>query len=173
MSTAHRLKLVPNSCEQPEIRMVLIRAARAALKRGVRPRKKTAITLTELEAMLATCDDRLEGLRDRALLCFAFASGGRCRSEVATADLRRIGPQDYMYPAGAQQDPAVRRHRVVDAGQTHSRSCGGGADSRPAGHMVGRPGQNLPKAMLVLANDLSRAVAVCGGNGVANRRLGT
>lgn len=50
--------------------------------------------------MLATCDDSLEGLRDRALLCFAFASGGRRRSEVATADLRdlrRIGDKGYIY----------------------------------------------------------------------------
>ena len=100
LSTAHRLKQMPNPCEQPAIRTVLSRAARAAVKRGVRPRKKTAITLAELEAMLATCDDSLEGLRDRALLCFGFASGGRRRSEIAAADLRdlrRIGPQGYIY----------------------------------------------------------------------------
>ena len=100
LSTAHRLKHVPNPCEQPAVRTVLSRAARAAVKRGVRPRKKTAITLAELEAMLATCDDSLEGVRDRALLCFGFASGGRRRSEIAAADLRdlrRIGDQGYIY----------------------------------------------------------------------------
>jgi len=50
--------------------------------------------------MLATCDDSLEGLRDRALLCFGFASGGRRRSEIAAADmqdLRRIGPSAFIY----------------------------------------------------------------------------
>ena len=70
------------------------------MKRGERARKKTAITLPELEAMLATSDDSLEGLRDRALICFGFASGGRRRSEIAAADLRdlrRIGPQAYIY----------------------------------------------------------------------------
>ncbi len=100
LSTAHRLKQQPNPCEQPAIRTVLSRAARASVKRGERPRKKTAITLPELEAMLATCDDSLEGLRDRALLCFGFASGGRRRSEIAAADLRdlrRIGEKGYIY----------------------------------------------------------------------------
>jgi integrase len=100
LSTAHRLKHATNPCEQPAIRTVLSRAARAAVKRGERPHKKTAITLGELEAMLATCDDSLEGLRDSALLCFGFASGGRRRSEIAAADmrdLRRIGPQGFIY----------------------------------------------------------------------------
>lgn len=100
LSTAHRLKHVANPCEQPAIRTVLSRAARAAVKRGERPRKKTAITLAELETMLATCDDSLEGIRDRALLCFGFASGGRRRSEIAAADLRdlrRIGEAGYIY----------------------------------------------------------------------------
>lgn len=100
LSTAHRLKHVANPCEQPAIRTVLSRAARAAVKRGERTRKKTAITLAELEAMLATCDDSLVGIGDRALLCFGFASGGRRRSEIAAADLRdlrRIGPQAYIY----------------------------------------------------------------------------
>ncbi|WP_342370376.1 hypothetical protein [Xanthomonas arboricola] len=70
---------------------MLSRVARAAVKLGERPRKKTAITMPELEALLATCDDSLEGIRDRALLRFGFASGGRRRSEIAATDLRRIG----------------------------------------------------------------------------------
>jgi len=100
LSTAHRLKHLANPCEQPAVRTVLSRAGRAAVKRGERPRKKTAITLHELEAMLATCDESLEGVRDRALLCFAFSSGGRRRSEVAAADmrdLRRISEKGYIY----------------------------------------------------------------------------
>ncbi|MEZ5438295.1 MAG: site-specific integrase [Lysobacteraceae bacterium] len=100
LSTAHRLKRLDNPCESPAVRTVLSRARRASVKRGERPNKKTAITKAELEAMLVTCDDSLEGIRDRALLCFGFSSGGRRRSEIAAADMRdlkRTGPEAYIY----------------------------------------------------------------------------
>lgn len=100
LSTAHKLKRLANPCELPSVRTLLSRARRSSVKRGERPTKKTAITRQELEAMLATCDDTLEGLRDRALLCFGFASGGRRRSEIAGADmrdLRKTGDEGYIY----------------------------------------------------------------------------
>lgn len=100
LSTAHKLKRLANPCELPSVRTLLSRARRAAVKRGERPAKKTAITRAELEVMLATCDDSLEGRRDRALLCFGFASGGRRRSEIAVADmrdLRKVGEDGYIY----------------------------------------------------------------------------
>lgn len=100
LSQAHQLKKLPNPCETPAVRHLLARARRAAVKRGERPTKKTAITKRELEAMAATCDGTLEGLRDRALLYFAFASGGRRRSEVAAADLSDLHQQEdggYVY----------------------------------------------------------------------------
>jgi len=93
LSTAHQLKKAsPNPCEAPSVRHLLARGRRAALKRGERPRKKTAITKPELTSLVATCDDSLEGLRDRALLYFGFASGGRRRSEIAAADLADLRP---------------------------------------------------------------------------------
>ncbi|SEI89502.1 site-specific integrase [Frateuria terrea] len=100
LSTAHQLKKLANPCEASAVRHLLARGRRAAVKRGERPRKKTAITKTELAALVATCDSSLEGLRDRALLYFGFASGGRRRSEIAAADLgdlRALPEGGYVY----------------------------------------------------------------------------
>lgn len=82
---------------------MLSRAARAAVERGERPRKKTAITLPKLEAMRTTYNDSLDGVPDRALPCFGFASRGRRRSEIAATGLRdprKIGEDGYIYQLG-------------------------------------------------------------------------
>ncbi|MEA9557608.1 tyrosine-type recombinase/integrase [Xanthomonas nasturtii] len=100
LSAAHQAHKAANPCEAPAVRQLLKRGRRASVKRGERPHKKTAITRDELEALLSACDDSLEGLRDKALLLFGFASGGRRRSEIAAADwqdLRRIGDDAFIY----------------------------------------------------------------------------
>lgn len=94
---------VPNPCASQAVKLVLAAAVKAAAKRGERPRKKEALTRDKLEVLLATCDDSLLGIRDRALLLFAFASGGRRRSEVVDADLadlQRVGPRAFLYYLG-------------------------------------------------------------------------
>jgi len=130
LSTAHKLKRRTNPCELPSVRTLLSRARRAAVKRGERPTKKTAATRTELEAMLATCDDNLEGVRDTALLCFGFASGGRRRSEIAAADmrdLRRTGEETYIY--------RLEHSKTQQAGAT--------ANSAPDKPIIGRSARAL------------------------------
>ncbi|MBH1461376.1 site-specific integrase [Stenotrophomonas sp. GD03993] len=99
LSSAHQLLKLANPCESSEVRQLLAKGRRAAHKRGERPSKKTAITATELMAMIATCGEDLVGKRDRALLYFAFASGGRRRSETAHATLSKLAPIDggYLY----------------------------------------------------------------------------
>jgi len=103
LSSLHTLRSSENPCEAPAVRHLLSRSRRACAKRGERPRKKTAITADMLRAMLATCDDSLLGLRDAALLTFGFATGGRRRSEIASAtyeNLRRAGDAGYTYFLG-------------------------------------------------------------------------
>lgn len=82
------------------MKALLTAARRVAPKRGERPRQKTALPRWALEALLATCDDSLAGRRDRALLTFGLASGGRQRSEIAAADLavlHRLPEGGFVY----------------------------------------------------------------------------
>jgi integrase len=75
-----------------EVRELLKATARALVKKGIRPRKKKAATAEVLQAMLDTCGDRLIDRRDRALLLFAAASGGRRRSEVCSVQVEDLEP---------------------------------------------------------------------------------
>ncbi|VVE45551.1 phage integrase [Pandoraea communis] len=96
----HTSRELPNPCGDPAVRELLAKTRRAYAKRGVRTAKKEALTREPLRALLATCDDSLRGKRDRALLLFAWASGGRRRSEVVRAtceNVRRTGPEHYVY----------------------------------------------------------------------------
>lgn len=100
LSKAHQLREVANPARDPAVQELVRRVRRAYAARGVRPGRKTAITRDPLEAMLATCTDGLIGIRDRALLLFAFASGGRRRSEVAAAvleNLMTVDAQTFVY----------------------------------------------------------------------------
>lgn len=100
LSKAHHLKQLKNPCHDPKVRELLSRTRKAYAKRGALPQKKDALTKDPLQAILATCDDSLRGKRDRALLLFAWASGGRRRSEVTSAEIRflkRVGPTDFIY----------------------------------------------------------------------------
>lgn len=100
LSKAHQMRELKNPCHDPKVRELLSRTRKAYAKRGALPQKKDALTKDPLQAILATCDDSLRGKRDRALLLFAWASGGRRRSEVAGADmqfLKRVGPTEFIY----------------------------------------------------------------------------
>lgn len=102
LSEAHETQGLPNPCRTRAVQIVMERTRSAYAKRGVRPARKDAITKQPLEELLATCDDSLSGLRDRALLLFAWASGGRRRSEVVRASLentRRV-PEGFLYTMG-------------------------------------------------------------------------
>jgi len=83
----HRDRKLDSPMDDPQVKR-LMRAVRSSYaRRGALPKKKDALELKHLDMLLATCDGTPAGIRDRALLLFAFASGGRRRSEVAAADL--------------------------------------------------------------------------------------
>jgi integrase len=100
LSKAHQIGGVINTVQDSTVRELVAKTRRAYAKRGVVPEKKAALTLEPLQAMLTTCDDSLRGVRDRALLLFAWSSGGRRRSEVTDATMentRRVGPRAYSF----------------------------------------------------------------------------
>lgn len=99
LSKAHQLRELKNPCRDGQVRELLSRTRKAYAKRGARPVKKEALTKDPLELILTTCDDSLRGKRDRALLLFAWSSGGRRRSEVADAKMEflRAVPGGYVY----------------------------------------------------------------------------
>lgn len=102
LSAAHRAQELVNPCRAELVTTMLARARRAYARRGALPRKAPALTKEPLQAMLDTCDGSLEGLRDRALLLFAWASGGRRRSEVvrATCENTVRVPEGFLYALG-------------------------------------------------------------------------
>ncbi len=100
LSKAHEVRNQANPARHPSVQELVRRARRAYASRGVRPARKAALTKDPLEALLGTCTDGLIGIRDRALLLFAFASGGRRRSEVAHAvmeNLIKVDASTYVY----------------------------------------------------------------------------
>jgi integrase len=100
LSKVHQLKNMISPVHDPKVRELLAKTRRAYAKRGVKPDKKAALTLEPLQAILATCDDSLRGVRDRALLLFGWASGGRRRSEVTAAtveNIRKVGLRAYSF----------------------------------------------------------------------------
>lgn len=80
VSVGHKEAGVNSPTSNDQVKLLLKRAKAARIER---PQQKAAITRDILDKMLSTCDNTLQGVRDRALLLVAFCSGGRRRSEIA------------------------------------------------------------------------------------------
>jgi integrase len=102
-SGAH-LKLGPgvNPLRDPQVRQLIGAARRASARRGREPSRPVAATRQVMEALLATCGDDLIGKRDRALLLFGWASGGRRRSEITAATFENVrrDREGFVYHLG-------------------------------------------------------------------------
>lgn len=114
----HRLNAWDSPTETPALKTLLREAHKAQTRQGVNVRKKSAIVLEPLQALLATCDDGMRGIRDRALLLLAWSGGGRRRSEVVglqVGDVRRLDADTWLYALGATKTDTggVRREKPL------------------------------------------------------------
>jgi integrase len=114
----HRINQWDSPTEAPALKTLLREARKAQSRQGVNVRKKTAIVLEPLQALLATCDDGLRGIRDRALLLLAWSGGGRRRSEVVglqVGDVRQLDADTWLYALGATKTDTggVRREKPL------------------------------------------------------------
>jgi integrase len=90
----HRMRNLPSPFEAPLLKQARAKG-RKATARPVTPKSPRPLTRAVLEQLLATCDDSLRGLRDRAILMLGFASGGRRRSEITALYRDDIGTADF------------------------------------------------------------------------------
>ncbi|AZD79690.1 site-specific integrase [Pseudomonas chlororaphis] len=114
----HRLKDWDNPGDAPAVKTLLREARKTQTRQGMNVRKKTAIVLESLQAMLATCTDGVRGVRDRALLLLAWSGGGRRRSEVVglqVVDVRQLDADTWLYVLGATKTDTggVRREKPL------------------------------------------------------------
>lgn len=121
----HRLNAWDNPCEASAVKTLLREARKAQVRQGVALRKKTAVVLEPLQAMLATCSDGVRGIRDRALLLLAWSGGGRRRSEVVglqVEDLRRLDADTWLYALGVTKTDTggVRREKPLQGPAAHA-----------------------------------------------------
>jgi integrase len=121
----HRLKDWDSPTETSALKTLLRDAGKAQVRRGIAVRKKTAVVVEPLQAMLATCDDGVRGIRDRALLLLAWSGGGRRRSEVVglrVGDVRRLGDDTWLYALGATKTDlgGMRREKPLRGPAAHA-----------------------------------------------------
>lgn len=102
------LAAAANPLRDPGVRSLLSAVRRAYARRPPDHERRPPIAATRpvMEALLGTCQDDLPGIRDRALLLFGFASGGRRRSEIVAATLenvRRDGQGGFVFELNGPQ----------------------------------------------------------------------
>lgn len=95
LSVAHQEAGHISPTKSSKVKILLRRAKHASNHQTTN--KKAAITRDMLLSMISTCDDSLEGVRDRALLLVAFTSGGRRRDELVNIKVNDLTKVDGGY----------------------------------------------------------------------------
>jgi integrase len=115
LSWAHRQRGHNNPLRDDQIKALLSGAKRLEARKGIRTRRSAPITKVELDRMISAIDTRtLSGARARAVLEFAFYTGGRRRSEVAGAhmDFLERTKGGYYYHLNISKTDQTGRGRV-------------------------------------------------------------
>ncbi|WP_346830786.1 site-specific integrase [Pseudomonas abietaniphila] len=118
LSKWHDVNKWPSPTASVAVKTLLREARKAQVRQGLEVRKKTAVVLEPLQAMLASCTDGVRGIRDRALLLLAWSGGGRRRSEVVGLtinDVRQLDADTWIYTLGATKTDTggVRREKPL------------------------------------------------------------
>ncbi|WP_237882419.1 site-specific integrase [Pseudomonas sp. PGPR40] len=121
----HRVNEWDSPTEASALKTLLREARKAQSRQGVTVRKKSAMVLEPLQALLATCDDGVRGIRDRALLLLAWSGGGRRRSEMVglqVGDVRQLDADTWLYALGATKTDTggVRREKPLRGPAAHA-----------------------------------------------------
>lgn len=90
----HRMKNLDSPFDAPALRQARSKSRKATARKAAK-KSQNPITRDILEALLATCDHSLRGVRDRAILMLGWASGGRRRSEITDLMLEDVDLKDY------------------------------------------------------------------------------
>jgi integrase len=97
LSTLFQIKNIENNpCSDKKVKLLMNRLG----KKCRSSRAKKAITKDILDDILTTCDNSPIGIRDRAILLFGWASGGRRRTEIVEAKIENLtqAPDgDFVY----------------------------------------------------------------------------
>lgn len=85
----HRMRNLPSPFEAPILREARAKARRAA-DRAPAPKSAHPVTRDVLHRLMEVSGPGMRGLRDRAILCLGWASGGRRRSEIVALDVANL-----------------------------------------------------------------------------------
>lgn len=85
----HRMRNHPSPFEAPILREARAKARRAA-DRAPAPKSAHPVTRNILHRLMEASGPGMRGLRDRAILCLGWASGGRRRSEIVALNVEDL-----------------------------------------------------------------------------------
>lgn len=117
-STLHRWRGLIGPFADPHVKLALKVVTRGTHRTPKRKSQK-ALTRDVLDKLLATCGTtRAADIRDRAVLLFGFASGGRRRSEIASLRVEQIEKRAPVPPKDAEVGGPTSSCIAIHLGRT-------------------------------------------------------